>query len=209
MLNDYEIIRVENKKKRYYENLTSLLKLVACSLAVYCSLLLIPDFLEEVYETRESFDDSSLKVRVIANSNTNADQEEKLEVVESLAPVFKEMRLKNLTPMSNEEVVQELSTFLGKTYPNLDVNVKVGDHLTPPKMEMNKFYPQDYYQSLVVTIGSGRGDNFWCTIFANVCDRASDQDKDGELEVAVNDEKEDEEKEVKFIIWEWIKSFFA
>ena len=51
MLNDYEIKRVEQEK---VHPITSILKLVACFLAVYCAILLIPDVIDKFYENREN-----------------------------------------------------------------------------------------------------------------------------------------------------------
>ena len=30
-------------------------------------------------------------------------------------------------------------------------------------------YPAGYYESLVVTLGSGAGDNWWCVLFPPLC----------------------------------------
>lgn len=104
MLNDYEIKRVENKN---ISIITSVLKLIACSLAVYCVILLVPDFLGEVYETRNN-ESESLNIRVIANSNTTADQQFKYEVVENLAPIFSTIQENDNVLVNNDDVYSQV-----------------------------------------------------------------------------------------------------
>ena len=30
-------------------------------------------------------------------------------------------------------------------------------------------YKEGYYESIVITIGDGKGDNWWCVLFPNLC----------------------------------------
>lgn len=201
MLNDYEIQRVE--KVNVYP-VISLLKLIACTLAVYCSLILLPKMIDEVYQARTNMVDDSLKIRVIANSNAATDQQLKLEMIESLTPLLKDIQKNELSNKDNDKVYTQLKAYIEKNYAQYDVKLNVGDNLIPPKLDNNMFYPQNYYNALVLTIGSGRGDNWWCSIFSNVCERSSDQD---DKEGTKNDQEEDQE--VKFLVWEWLKGLFS
>ncbi|RUL53160.1 stage II sporulation protein R [Lysinibacillus antri] len=196
MLNDYEITRVENEKVQY---ILSLLKLVACSVAILCSILLLPDVANKVYETRETMVDDSLKIRVVANSNLEADQQFKNEVVENLQPIFVQIQKNEISGVDNDETYAQLATFVEKYYADANVKINIGENLIPPKLDETFFYPQSLYNSVVLTIGDGRGDNWWCSIFSNVCERSAEKEEAQEVE---------EEKKVKFIIWEWIKKLF-
>lgn len=198
MLNDYEIIR---KEKDFIQPIISIIKLIASSLAVYCFLLMVPDIVEQFYETRENMIDDSLKIRVIANSNTRADQKLKNEMAANLQPIFSEILYNEARHVDNDEAFAKLAFYVEQHYSQHDVKIDIGKHLTPPKIEGNAFYPQAYYDTLVLTIGAGRGDNFWCSIFSNLCERPSEKDKE-EIE-------REEKKEVRFIIWEWLKKLFA
>ena len=202
MLNDYEITRVENEK---VNAILSLLKLVAISVAILCSIILLPDLFDRVYETRESTVDDSLKIRVVANSNTTADQQLKKELVDSLQPIFAQIQNNELNGVDNDESYAQLVTFVEKQYPQQEITINLGQHLIPPKFDAYTFYPQNMYNSLVLTIGNGRGDNWWCSIFGNVCESAQAK------EDVKEDVKKEEEKEteVKFFIWEWIKKLFS
>ncbi|MDI7740899.1 stage II sporulation protein R [Lysinibacillus fusiformis] len=209
MLNDYEITRVENKNEIH--PILSVLKLVAFGIAIMCSIILLPNVMDEVYETRSNLVDDSLKIRVVANSNTNADQQLKTEMVENLTPFFTQIQKNEQAQLDNDEVYADLATYVEKNYADQDVKINLGENLIPPKLESNMFYPQYHYNSLVLTIGDGRGDNFWCTIFANICERSADKDKDKaqEKEETKKTDEDEEEAKVTFIVWEWVKKLFA
>ncbi|QCR31415.1 stage II sporulation protein R [Lysinibacillus sp. SGAir0095] len=206
MLNDYEITRVENTNAIH--PIVSLLKLVAIAVAIVCSIILVPNVIEQVYETRSNLVDDSLKIRVVANSNTDADQQLKTEMVENLTPFFTQIQKNEQSNLENDEVYAELATYVEKNYASEDVKINIGENLIPPKLESNMFYPQYHYNSLVLTIGEGRGDNWWCTIFSNVCERSADKDKEKE-EAKKTDEEEEEKPKVTFVVWEWVKKLFA
>lgn len=206
MLNDYEITRVENKNE--IQPIISLLKLVAIAIAIVCSMILVPNVIHEVSETRSNLVDDHLKIRVVANSNTDADQQLKTEMVENLTPFFTQIQKNEQANLENDEVYAQLAAFVEKNYADEEVKINIGENLIPPKLDSNMFYPQYYYNSLVLTIGEGRGDNWWCSIFANVCERSADKDKDEE-ETKKADEKEEEKPKVTFIVWEWVKKLFA
>lgn len=205
MLNDYEITRVENKNE--IQPIISLLKLVAFAIAIVCSMILVPNVIHEVSETRSNLVDDHLKIRVVANSNTDADQQLKTEMVENLTPFFTQIQKNEQANLENDEVYAQLAAFVEKNYAE-EVKINIGENLIPPKLDSNMFYPQYHYNSLVLTIGEGRGDNWWCSIFANVCERSADKDKDEE-ETKKADEKEEEKPKVTFIVWEWVKKLFA
>lgn len=192
MLNDYEIQKIKIDK---YSKVISILKLIAASLTIVCSIILLPQWIEQLDQLRTNEEDT-LKFRVIANSNSTKDQLLKNEIAEELSPIL-EMKSSELEFMNEDEVVQIVTTYLSQQYENVNLDVKIENHLTPPKILNGLFYPQGFYHTFVVTIGEGRGNNFWCSIFPDVCEGPNKKDK------------EDEEEEVKFILWEWIKQLFS
>lgn len=208
MLNDYEITSIENKNE--IQPILSLLKLIAFAVAIVCSIILLPNVIDEVYETRSNLVDDSLKIRVVANSNTDADQTLKKEMVENLTPFFTQIQKNELANIDNDETYAELATFVQKNYAAEEVKINIGENLIPPKLEGNMFYPQYHYNSLVLTIGDGRGDNWWCSIFPNICERSVEKDKDMEEAKKADEDKAVEDKpKVTFLVWEWVKKLFA
>lgn len=187
MINDYEILTVPQKR----EMPKGLIALKWLLLAVGCYLLLI--VLPEHFEMVEQQNDS-MRVRVIANSNTVSDQQHKKEIA-------KDVELALQTFNVNKAVDNKtIATYIQNKYPQTEMHIEYGDHLFPPKIDQGILTPQNYYHSLVISIGSARGDNWWCSLFKKVCEK--DVDKEDE-------EEKDEEKPVKFWIWEWLKDKFA
>ena len=43
------------------------------------------------------------------------------------------------------------------------------DMLTMLKEYRKVKYKEGYYESIVITIGEGKGDNWWCVLFPNLC----------------------------------------
>ncbi|MBP3300169.1 MAG: stage II sporulation protein R [Clostridia bacterium] len=74
------------------------------------------------------------------------------------------------------------------------------------------FLPEGEYESLIVTIGEGEGKNWWCVVFPAACYiGAAEQIETQETrmpECFRLANKKAEDVEVKWGLWEWIKSWF-
>lgn len=121
--------------------------------------------------------DEAIRIRIIANSNSNQDQYIKKEVKNNLEPDIYNL-LKN--SQSIEESRNIINTSLDKIENNikntlqlLDSNTKYtvnfGLNYFPSKEYKGVIYNEGYYESLVVTLGEGKGDNWWCVLFPPLC----------------------------------------
>lgn len=121
--------------------------------------------------------EEALRIRVIANSNSEYDQEIKNIIKEKL-----EYKLYNLlkdTKGINEarkiinsnipSIDRELETTLNTLDYDLGYNINYGLNYFPSKKYKGITYEEGYYESLVVTLGSGEGDNWWCVLFPPLC----------------------------------------
>ena len=54
---------------------------------------------------------------------------------------------------------------------NYDMSYKInfGYNYFPAKEYRNIKYKEGYYESIVITIGNGEGNNWWCFLFPNLC----------------------------------------
>lgn len=145
--------------------------------------------------------EDAIQFRILAHSNTKEDQAKKVEVYEAIMPILQHTIE---TAQSNDELVDNLK----KVEPEIirRANSIVQDQkitferksaLIPPKKSGFYIQPQAHYDAYILTIGSGRGDNWWCSLFPNICFP--------EEEI----EEEDEDEKVTFFIWEWIKGLFS
>lgn len=148
-----------DKEFRSFENhVLSLLKLIVISLWIYAAITIIPDFLERYFPNNPQAQTEQQMVRVIANSNTKSDQQIKNEVVSKLLDVN--------SPKLEQETIQSI---MQQNYPTLRYEVRQGNNQLPAKWSDGKYYPQDYYESTVIKLGQGRGDNWFCALFSKAC----------------------------------------
>lgn len=195
MLNEYKIIRLP--KQNIF---LAFARLVLVAIVLQLCILYIPSLVGFAKEATDYEQENDFRIRVIANSNTTQDQLEKEQLVKDLKPYFKQVVASTEAgTVDNEQIIslkQEIEAEIKENYPQLDTQIVIGDNLFPPKRQNAVLYPQNVYHSIVVKIGDARGDNWWCSIFPSVCE----PDKE--------EQTEEEEEQVTFFIWEWIKGFF-
>ncbi|QDQ01264.1 stage II sporulation protein R [Lysinibacillus fusiformis] len=192
MLNEYKIIRLPKQNI-----LLAFVRLVLMAIVLELCILYIPSLIGAAQETTNSEQENDFRIRVIANSNTASDQLEKEQLVKDLKPYFNLVAATNA--VDSEQFVtlkQQIEEELKGNYPQVHTQVVLGDNLFPPKRQDAMFYPQNMYHSIVVKIGDARGDNWWCSIFPSVCEPEKE------------DKVEEEQEQVTFFIWEWIKGLF-
>jgi stage II sporulation protein R len=132
----------------------------------------------------------AIRFRVIANSNDLKDQQEKKKIAKTLG--------NNITKLlKNQNSLQETRTTLKKNIntftttiqeemknDNYDNNVEVnyGMNYFPEKTYKGVKYKEGEYESLVVTLGKGEGNNFWCVLFPPLCLLEAEEDDTNEVE---------------------------
>ena len=196
MLNEYKIIRLP--KQNIFLGFA---RLVLVAITLQLCILYIPSLVGLAKEATNQEQEKDFRIRVIANSNTIQDQQEKEQLAEDLKPYF--MQVVTAGVAGNEQLLtlkQQIETKLSENYPQMDTQVVVGDNLFPPKRQGAVLYPQNVYHSIVVKIGDARGDNWWCSIFPSICEPEKEE---------VKAEEPEEEEQVTFFIWEWVKGLFA
>lgn len=114
---------------------------------------------------------NAIRFRVIANSNTVEDQQEKLIIKEKI-----EKEIYNL--ISNASNTNEVRNLINenmetiedivKSY-NTPYNINYGLNHFPTKNYKGIMYQAGDYESLVITLGEGMGQNFWCVLFPPLC----------------------------------------
>ena len=114
----------------------------------------------------------SIRFRVIANSNNPQDQELKYKVVDNLKSNL--INTNNFTNIvETREYIENnlplLTNSVERTLNNKDFHINYGKNYFPEKVYNNVIYDEGEYESLVVTIGEGDGDNFWCVLFPPLC----------------------------------------
>lgn len=148
-------------------------------------LLLIQFFLFILFQPLDQTD--GIRFRLIANSNTTEDQRIKAEVKSIIEPILMKY------DTNPQQTYEELNSAVDKLSEKLEEKIilSTGTALFPPKVWNQGIAAQNNVESIVITIGNGRGDNWWCALFPKVC------------------YKEELEEKPKFWIWEWLKKKFS
>lgn len=185
----------------------------------------------------------SIRLRILANSDGAADQLVKRRVRDAVVEQMNGWVAQLENPQSLEEARQVIREHLpaieeqvGQTLKqygkNYDYQVELGTVPFPTKMYGGAVYPAGDYEALRVTLGEGKGKNWWCVLFPPLCfiDAGSGDAlaKDaGAVTTATAKasaagaagdavQVEPEETEVRFFLWDmlvklwnWIASLFA
>lgn len=106
-------------------------------------------------------DSQEERIRIIANSNTSIDQEEKEKLRDALLEIF---YYENITDIKNN--IYEINTLLKeKVTISHSFTVEYKKVSFPAKVLNNKFIPSGTYKTLLITIGNGKGDNWWSILY--------------------------------------------
>lgn len=121
--------------------------------------------------------DEAIRFRVVAKSNSPEDQNTKTIVKTAL-----EEELVKL--LQDSESISDTRSILKANIPNFEniiqktllanritttYKVSYGLNYFPYKTYKGVNYEEGYYESLVVILGAGNGDNWWCVLFPPLC----------------------------------------
>ncbi len=134
-------------------------------------------FISDVLANNLTIPDDAIRIRIIPNSNSAFDQEIKTKVKEKL-----EITMYDL--LEDVESVEEAEEVIKNNLELVDENVKevlsaenydkgytinFGENYFPEKTYKGVTYEAGYYESLLITLGKGEGDNWWCVLFPPLC----------------------------------------
>ncbi len=186
---------------------------------------------DKIDNVSESYKEKLIRFHVIANSDTEEDQELKLKVRDEIIS-YLQPKLENSSSIEESEKIitseydnlQSISreTILDNGY---EYDVKVGIEYSnfPTKQYSNVILPAGEYKALKVVIGEGKGKNWWCVMFPPLCfvdeeNGVIDKSTDEKLQSVLDEEeynlittKNKEEGNVvkfKFKIVEVVKDMF-
>lgn len=147
------------------------------TIIIFIIIILIYLIIGNVVAENNIIPDDAIRVRVIANSNSEYDQKIKMKVKETLEYDMYNI-LSNTTKL--EEARKKIEDNLNKVEKDIDktlqennyklpFNVNFGLNYFPEKEFKGIKYKEGYYESVVVTLGEGLGDNWWCVLFPPLC----------------------------------------
>ena len=134
--------------------------------------------------------DEAIRFRVVANSNTIYDQNVKIQVRNEVQNKVLEL-LKDTSSIENTRKIilehkEELSKIVNDKLKNIGYNKKYtinyGYNYFPKKKYKGITYKEGNYESLVITLGEGKGENFWCVLFPPLCLIEADETNNDNVE---------------------------
>ncbi|QNG60129.1 stage II sporulation protein R [Bacillus sp. PAMC26568] len=181
--------------------------------------------------------EEAIRLRILANSDSEQDQALKRKIrdevnkeitvwVEKLTSIEAARELIQSRLPEIEKIVQSV---LVKENQEQKFGVDFDNVSFPTKMYGSYIYPAGEYEAILITLGEGKGANWWCVLFPPLCfldfsngqavqaaeleeeDKSTSAKKTSEeLSALIVDEEEDkEEVEVKFFLVEWFTNLFS
>lgn len=178
------------------------------------------------------------RLHIRANSDSEADQTTKLAVRDALLPFTSKLfsYSSNLNDavhtaeIEKEAIVSHINSTLQSLGAEYSANVRIGKEYFPERNYAGEVYPEGEYTALIVELGKGEGENWWCVLFPSLCLSAvRGEDEEKSVEAGITAEqfdtitapcesaatKTDEEKSsqmpkyrLKFRFWELICELF-
>ncbi len=117
------------------------------------------------------------RLHVLANSNSDEDQQLKLKVRDSLLSYMNNlcsncntkkeaMEIANSHKNEFQKIAENVIIENGYNYP---VKININNFYFPTKSYGDISLPSGYYDALRVEIGNAKGKNWWCVMFPSLC----------------------------------------
>lgn len=126
---------------------------------------------------QKEISDYVLRLHVRANSDTDKDQTEKLKVRDAFLTELWQYQGEMTDKAAVENVLSEHGqTILEAVEKNTaggdntsDLHMYLGTEWFPKKTYGDITLPEGRYDAVIVDIGSGKGQNWWCVVFPKLC----------------------------------------
>lgn len=144
-------------------------------LAAACCVLLTGTIRTELVQ--QGISEKILRFHVLANSDTQEDQELKLKVRDAVG-VYMSDRLQEADSLeAGEDIVQEYIPEIEQVAAGIvreegyqyTVKASLENCNFPEKTYGGYTFPAGEYEALRVVIGEGEGHNWWCVMYPNLC----------------------------------------
>ena len=158
-------------------------------------------FISDVLAKNITIPNDAIRIRIIPNSNSSFDQDIKLKVKDKLEITMYDLlkdaessdEAKEIIQNNLELVDKDVKKILSDENYDKGYTINFGKNYFPEKEYKGIKYEEGYYESLLITLGNGEGDNWWCVLFPPLC---------------LIEGEEDTEVEYKSIVMEILNKYF-
>ena len=118
-----------------------------------------------------------LRIHIRANSNLSYDQQVKYivkdEIVEYLTPYIAQcdtkQKAQSLLENNLSTLEQVAKSVLNENGLDYSVKASVREEEFPTRVYEGVCLESGFYKSLIIELGSGQGDNWWCVVYPPLC----------------------------------------
>lgn len=130
------------------------------------------------YEAKEDIiPEEAIRFRVIANSNSIYDQNIKLQLKNEIQNQILLLLKDTDNIEDSRKIIRENLNYINNTVDKKlkelgykkKFTINYGYNKFPKKEYKGISYKEGLYESLVITLGEGQGDNWWCVLFPPLC----------------------------------------
>lgn len=170
------------------ERVDTMKKVIFIIITIIVAIILYVNVNAEVDEI--VIPEAAIRVRVIAHSNTIYDQSMKMKVKEYidtfLSPMLVDVdsveEARQIIRDQIDTLQRDIEVLFADNHYDQDFIIHFGDNYFPEKDYKGVHYDAGAYESLVVTIGEGNGDNWWCVLFPPLCLLEAEENDTNEVE---------------------------
>lgn len=145
-------------------------------LAFFIGLSITGLFMQYSDKVQRDIASNILRLHIVANSDDPADQALKLKVRDRIISYLSD-KVENCDLNETKEIVaenidaikQQAESVIQENGYSYSINAQVGKFNFPTKHYDNFSLPRGNYEALRVAIGSGKGQNWWCVLYPNLC----------------------------------------
>ena len=135
----------------------------------------------KVLQTQQDLAKEVFRFHVLANSDSNEDQQVKLKVRDAILKYMKTSMEEEISKEANaqntklwakrhlNEVEQVADRVLQKEGYSYRAKAKVTTCFFPDKRYGDLIFPQGNYEALRIELGNAKGHNWWCVLYPNLC----------------------------------------
>lgn len=186
------------------------------SLFIFTFIYFIYPYVEE--KTSIDLKESIIRFHIRANSDREEDQALKLKIRDEILKAMKEKfqgikdigESRRIIKDNMEEMKYITERVIKEEGKDYEVNISLGEDTFPTRKYGNLVLPAGSYETLLISLGEGRGQNWWCVMFPPLCfvdiTHSVAYNLEEELGIEI---KEDEEPtlKLKWKIVEFIKKY--
>lgn len=111
-------------------------------------------------EIQENLQDNLLRLHIIANSNSNKDQQIKFDIRDKLL---------SMGSYDKDKLCETANAELSKLNAGYGASVTYKKRYVPQKSYKNIALPEGVYTCIDVVLGRGAGENWWCIAYPPLC----------------------------------------